>query len=167
MSDPGLPPNIAANTPAGIPPVDDGTLKIDVPNAIGGFLATRGTGDGLTGIRCGFDGTGPIITAFDQMFAEGLKIETTGTPGDPGTTIHIASNGDFIIDAFTSVQIRQVVIVTSLTVTDGTVLIASTVDFADASGAQAATLTNSPVAGNPTKWLTIDDNGTLRRIPAW
>jgi hypothetical protein len=30
-----------------------------------------------------------------------------------------------------------------------------------------ATMTNAPVAGNPVKWITIDDNGTPRRIPTW
>jgi len=30
-----------------------------------------------------------------------------------------------------------------------------------------ATLTNAPVVGNPTKWFSIDDAGTTRRIPAW
>ena len=36
-------------------------------------------------------------------------------------------------------------------------------------GAAAATgtLTNAPSAGNPTKWIPIDDNGTTRYIPAW
>ncbi len=29
------------------------------------------------------------------------------------------------------------------------------------------TLTAGPVAGNPTKWLPYDDNGTTRYIPAW
>jgi hypothetical protein len=29
------------------------------------------------------------------------------------------------------------------------------------------TLNNSPTAGNPTKWIAIDDNGTTRFIPAW
>ena len=33
--------------------------------------------------------------------------------------------------------------------------------------AQAGTLTNSPLAGNPTKWIKILDNGTTRHIPAW
>lgn len=38
-----------------------------------------------------------------------------------------------------------------------------------ANGAAAATgtLTNAPAAGNPTKWLQINDNGTTRYIPAW
>ena len=35
--------------------------------------------------------------------------------------------------------------------------------FAAATG----TLTNAPAAGNPTKWIAIDDNGTTRYIPAW
>lgn len=39
--------------------------------------------------------------------------------------------------------------------------------FANGSGAATATLTNSPVAGNPTKWIFINDGGTTRRIPAW
>ena len=34
-------------------------------------------------------------------------------------------------------------------------------------GASVGTLTNAPSAGDPTKWITINDNGTLRRIPTW
>lgn len=36
-------------------------------------------------------------------------------------------------------------------------------------GAAAATgtLTNAPAAGNPTKWLAVNDNGTTRYVPAW
>lgn len=36
-------------------------------------------------------------------------------------------------------------------------------------GAAAATgtLTNAPAAGNPTKWIPINDNGTIRYMPAW
>ena len=39
--------------------------------------------------------------------------------------------------------------------------------FDNGAGANAGTLTNSPVTGNPTKWIPIDDNGTTRYIPAW
>lgn len=39
--------------------------------------------------------------------------------------------------------------------------------FTDGAGANTGTLTNSPVIGNPTKWIPIDDNGTTRYIPAW
>jgi hypothetical protein len=30
-----------------------------------------------------------------------------------------------------------------------------------------STLTNSPITGNPSKWIAINDNGTTRYIPAW
>lgn len=33
--------------------------------------------------------------------------------------------------------------------------------------ASTATMTNAPVAGNPTKWVAVDDNGTRRYIPMW
>tara|TARA_R110000868_G_scaffold149339_2_gene371774 strand:- start:635 stop:1465 length:831 start_codon:yes stop_codon:yes gene_type:complete len=37
----------------------------------------------------------------------------------------------------------------------------------DGAGAGAGTLLNAPAAGNPTKWIGINDNGTTRYIPAW
>ena len=33
--------------------------------------------------------------------------------------------------------------------------------------AAVGTLNNAPAAGDPTKWIRIDDNGTARFIPAW
>jgi len=39
--------------------------------------------------------------------------------------------------------------------------------FTDNAGAQAATLLNAPLAGNPTKWVSINDNGVTRFIPCW
>lgn len=33
--------------------------------------------------------------------------------------------------------------------------------------AQIATMTNGPTAGNPTKWIAINDNGTVRNFPVW
>jgi len=39
--------------------------------------------------------------------------------------------------------------------------------FTDGAGASTGTLTNAPAAGNPTKWIPINDNGTTRYIPAW
>jgi len=41
------------------------------------------------------------------------------------------------------------------------------VPFTNGAGAQAGALTNAPAAGNPTKWIPINDNGVTRHIPAW
>lgn len=39
--------------------------------------------------------------------------------------------------------------------------------MSDGAGASLGTLTNAPAAGNPTKWLAVDDNGTTRWVPSW
>lgn len=47
------------------------------------------------------------------------------------------------------------------------VLLETTVTLTNGAAAAAGTLSNAPVAGNPTKWVGINDNGTTRYIPAW
>lgn len=65
-----------------------------------------------------------------------------------------------------SVEITGGSIVAALT--DNTnILLASSTALADGAAASAGTLLNAPVAGNPTKWVTINDNGTNRQVPAW
>lgn len=46
-------------------------------------------------------------------------------------------------------------------------LATSAVAFNNGAAAAVGTLTNAPAAGNPTKWVPINDNGTTRYIPAW
>jgi hypothetical protein len=46
-------------------------------------------------------------------------------------------------------------------------MIATSTSFTNGAGAGAGTITNAPAAGNPTKWIPINDNGTTRYIPAW
>jgi hypothetical protein len=54
-----------------------------------------------------------------------------------------------------------------LRISDGTVLVRAAAALTNGAGAAAGTLTNAPAAGDPTKWIPIDDNGTTRYIPAW
>jgi hypothetical protein len=53
-----------------------------------------------------------------------------------------------------------------LTIPGGTLITTNTA-LTDGAAAQAGTLLNAPAAGNPTKWIPINDNGTTRYIPAW
>lgn len=46
-------------------------------------------------------------------------------------------------------------------------MITSSSTFTSGAGANTGTLTNSPVSGNPTSWIKINDNGVTRYIPAW
>lgn len=49
----------------------------------------------------------------------------------------------------------------------GAVFLQTTTALTNGAGAAAGTITNAPTAGNPTKWVGINDNGTTRYIPAW
>ena len=48
-----------------------------------------------------------------------------------------------------------------------TILLASSTALDDGAAASVGTLSNAPTAGDPTKWVPIDDNGTIRYIPCW
>lgn len=54
-------------------------------------------------------------------------------------------------------------------ITNGNVaaLIETSVAMNNGAAAALGTITNAPVAGNPTKWIPINDNGTIRYIPTW
>jgi hypothetical protein len=54
----------------------------------------------------------------------------------------------------------------ALTIND-TKLLTTKTTLTNGAGAGSGTLTNAPTAGNPTKWIPINDNGTTRYIPAW
>lgn len=58
-------------------------------------------------------------------------------------------------------------VLSRITGQDATALIASSVTMNNGAAAAAGTLLNAPVAGNPSKWVPINDNGTIRHIPAW
>jgi hypothetical protein len=51
--------------------------------------------------------------------------------------------------------------------TGSTTLHTTSVALTNGAAAAAGTLGNAPAAGNPTKWVPINDNGTTRYIPAW
>lgn len=56
---------------------------------------------------------------------------------------------------------------TTITVSGGAQFVTTSSDLTNGAGAAAGTLTNAPVSGNPTKWIGINDNGTIRYIPTW
>jgi len=55
----------------------------------------------------------------------------------------------------------------ALTLMGGATLLSTTAALTTGAGSATGTLTNAPAAGNPTKWIKINDGGTVRYIPAW
>lgn len=49
----------------------------------------------------------------------------------------------------------------------GGIALRTRIPLTDGAAAAGGTLLNAPVVGNPTKWIPIDDSGTIRYIPAW
>lgn len=46
-------------------------------------------------------------------------------------------------------------------------MMTSSAAWANGAAGNTGTLLNAPAAGNPTKWVPINDNGTVRYVPAW
>jgi hypothetical protein len=55
----------------------------------------------------------------------------------------------------------------TVTLDGGATLIGTKSALTNGAAAAAGTLLNAPAAGNPTKWIAINDAGTTRYIPAW
>lgn len=78
------------------------------------------------------------------------------------TILSIAATGNVTINAPASGN--------GLTVPPGLTngeLINTSAALTTGAGVGAGTITNAPAAGNPTKWIKINDNGTIRAFPAW
>jgi hypothetical protein len=88
--------------------------------------------------------------------------------GTAATGAAITNGGYFTVLAGVLSWIDQNGIVSQLSQTAAGELDGSaTVPYTNNAAAQAATMLNGPTAGNPTKWIPINDNGTIRNIPAW
>jgi hypothetical protein len=77
-----------------------------------------------------------------------------------------ATDNSYDIGASGANRPRGVYIAGSLTL-PGATLLATSSALTNGAGALTGTLTNSPATGNPTKWIPINDNGTVRYFPAW
>lgn len=116
----------------------------------------------------GNNGSGPAI----QNSASGATVPTlVPNRGSTTTGIGAQASGNFSgvvggAEIFRTVSTGFTVISGVLTLTGGT-LLATSAALTNNAAAQIATITNGPTAGNPTKWIPINDNGTTRNIPAW
>ena len=133
-------------------------------SATGKFTAGSGTfsaGDGsiYIGTASGLTLIGKAGSTYDVSIAaaNGQNLLTNPT----GTSNVVIGNGSGTISAANSLA------VTGTLTTSSTTLHTSSVSLTNGAAAAAGTLTNAPVAGNPTKWIGIVDNGVTRYIPAW
>ncbi|WP_124919497.1 hypothetical protein [Burkholderia cepacia] len=105
--------------------------------------------------------------------ASGINIKMTGNGSTtPSKTMRVQNGAWQLINNGYSAILLQVadngaVNASGLITGGSSTLIGSSVALTNGAGSATATLTNGPVAGNPTKWVPINDNGTIRYMPAW
>lgn len=136
------------------------------------FKTTTGTGtsDAFAWTR-GTNGGTLAMTLNEKGLHIGGGVNSAATPGDltigrGGTSavIYFGSSGGQYVYYDGS---KYNVVGGAIALANATYLMRNTVSWTNNSAAATGTLTNAPTAGNPTKWIAIDDNGTTRYIPAW
>jgi len=118
-------------------------------------------GNFLSALTTGLALINTTANATVPVFVNNRADTTTGLGGASGHATLIAGGVGVLDCTATSVTISQ-----ALTLAGGTLLATSSA-LTNGAAAQTGTLLNAPAAGNPTKWVPINDNGTTRYIPAW
>ena len=103
--------------------------------------------------RAGTGASVPMIFRIGNSFTQFLRAFTSGNAAIGVATSETA--GAEILQVGGSLSINSATMIRTYTA------------FTNGAGAGVGTLTNAPAAGNPTKWIPINDNGTTRYIPAW
>jgi len=99
-----------------------------------------------------------------------FNITTNGTGrwsvNGSGNLLAQADN-TYDIGASGATRPRRIYLSAGVTTAGGAVFLTTSTALTDGAGAGSGTILNAPAAGNPTKWIGINDNGTTRYIPAW
>jgi hypothetical protein len=140
----------------------------DVANMLdvraGGYSALTGVGNphGTGGFNLIFNCGGALGNA-QLATAVGIFCLMNGTKGTANPT----GGGYFYVTGGVLHWVDSSGVDTQVSVSASGQLASSSVGYTNNAAAAAGTLTNAPAAGNPTKWIPINDNGTIRNIPAW
>lgn len=134
--------------------------------SVSGFLLApaiyggAGVGSTLALYSTAGAGTTDAINLYTGTQVLRWKVNTSG---------HLLAGADnsYDIGATGATRPRNVFVAGNITIGDATALVKSSVAMNNGAGAGAGTITNAPAAGNPTKWIPINDNGTTRYVPAW
>lgn len=131
----------------------------DYLSLIGGVTLTSDPGFQIFGSAYGSGISGFMYLDCARFILRGINGATNGVVDIVGTTAATAPNNAALIVAG-GIGCGNIWI-------NSATLISTSTSFTNGAAAQVGTLTNAPTAGNPTKWVPINDNGTTRYIPCW
>lgn len=98
----------------------------------------------------------------NAILTELIKVVGSGSGASTGTGATVKQTSPSI-----TTPILDTPAVHNLTITDIGLLLNTTYSMGNNVGTGSGTLTNAPHAGNPTKWIAINDGGVNRYIPCW
>ncbi len=134
-----------------------GDIGVDFVNSNNFLMFASGAAVGGRGI--GFVGTASASATPDATISRNAAgVIQFGTTTVNAAGSWLATNGTLSGTLLVSGRI---------TTLGGAAFLATNTALTDGAAAQAGTLLTAPIAGNPTKWIGINDNGTTRYIPAW
>lgn len=124
-------------------------LRLNTPSAVtaSGIILEQGAG----------------ITA--ELGADGSHTMWSGSANGDFVLRQIAGSIWFVVNSTTLAL--QITSAGAMVSNYATYLMSSSVAWTAGATGNVPTLTAGPVTGNPTKWIAINDNGTVRHVPAW
>lgn len=153
--------------------VGGSTLSVNLPFITNGGFVQINTGGGnivvlngeATGVLALHNGADPYTLRLYGTRTDASNYERASLSHVTGTGVLLAAQtagtgGDNLDVTITPAGTGNVVF-------PGGVLLKTGAALTDGAAAAAGTLLNAPTAGDPTKWIPINDNGTTRYIPAW
>lgn len=109
----------------------------------------------------------PNTGAFTTLSTSGRISANLGLTVAGGTFISRGITDNATATALTLSAAGDCALTGALTAKGGAVFLATNTALTNGAAAAAGTIANAPTAGNPTKWIGINDNGTTRYIPSW
>lgn len=164
------------------------SLNTDGACNYGVILASTVPMVAINGMTCNGATTGVAVQCSGKVTISGLyTIGATYSITDNGAGFNVVKNiSDPVVpffsrggtapinlervDTYSNVRMFQPASGEALTVAPTAVsgtLIGTSSALTDGAGSSTGTLTNAPIAGNPSKWIKINDNGSIRYIPTW
>lgn len=135
------------------------------PAPVGSPFGSYSWSDWYQKVRTVINSTGSVT--WSSITSKPTTIAGFGiTDGVTLTGTQSLTNKSFPTYSFGTASGVNLSLTTSIT-TGSTTLHKTSTALSNNAGSGTGTLTNAPSSGNPTKWIAIDDNGTIRYIPTW
>ena len=141
----------------------DGTGIGTTTPSTGSFTTVSASGAVKSGVT-GTAGLLQIARASDGLLVgtDTMNLNVREITNQAGDIVYIRGAAEKLRVTATGAKVSG-----ALTVDGGAVALITATALTNGAAAAAGTLANAPAAGNPTKWIGINDNGTVRYIPAW